>query len=48
VAGVLGVFRRSTVLEVGGFPERMATEDIDLSWRLPLTGRQTAYEQGGQ
>ena len=44
VAGVLGIFRRSAVLEVGGFAERMATEDIDLSWRLLLAGWHTAYE----
>ena len=44
VAGVLGLFRRDRVLEVGGYDPRMATEDIDLTWRLLLAGWHTAYE----
>ena len=44
VAGVLGMFRRDRVLAVGGFDSRMATEDIDLSWKLMLAGWHTAYE----
>jgi biofilm PGA synthesis N-glycosyltransferase PgaC len=44
VAGVLGMFRRERVLAVGGYAPRMATEDIDLSWRLILAGWHTAYE----
>jgi biofilm PGA synthesis N-glycosyltransferase PgaC len=44
VAGVLALFRRDAVLGVGGFDGRMATEDIDLSWRLLLAGWQTDYE----
>jgi biofilm PGA synthesis N-glycosyltransferase PgaC len=44
VAGVLGIFRREAVLAVGGYEPRMATEDIDLSWRLILAGWHTAYE----
>src|SRR3954470_23695130 len=44
VAGVLGVFRRDRVLAVGGYDGRMATEDIDLTWRLLMAGWQTAYE----
>src|SRR5689334_14486304 len=44
VAGVLGLFRRDRVLDVGGYEGRMATEDIDLTWRLLLAGWQTAYE----
>jgi poly-beta-1,6-N-acetyl-D-glucosamine synthase len=44
VAGVLGLFRRERVLAVGGFDGRMATEDIDLSWRLLLAGWETVYE----
>jgi biofilm PGA synthesis N-glycosyltransferase PgaC len=46
VAGVLALFRRDAVLEVGGFDGRMATEDIDLSWRLLLAGWNTTYEPG--
>jgi biofilm PGA synthesis N-glycosyltransferase PgaC len=44
VAGVLGLFRRDRVLEVGGYDTRMATEDIDLTWKLLLRGWQTVYE----
>jgi biofilm PGA synthesis N-glycosyltransferase PgaC len=44
VAGVLGLFRRDRVLAVGGYDSRMATEDIDLTWKLLLDGWQTAYE----
>lgn len=44
VAGVLGLFRRDRVLAVGGYNARMATEDIDLTWKLLLAGWQTAYE----
>jgi biofilm PGA synthesis N-glycosyltransferase PgaC len=44
VAGVLGLFRRDAVLAVGGYQGRMATEDIDLSWRLLLAGWHTTYE----
>jgi biofilm PGA synthesis N-glycosyltransferase PgaC len=46
VAGVLGLFRRDAVLSVGGYDARMATEDIDLSWRLLLAGWHTGYEPG--
>jgi biofilm PGA synthesis N-glycosyltransferase PgaC len=44
VAGVFGIFRRDRVIEVGGYDPRMATEDIDLTWRLLMAGWQTAYE----
>jgi biofilm PGA synthesis N-glycosyltransferase PgaC len=44
VAGVLGLFRRDAVLAVGGYDGRMATEDIDLSWRLLLAGWHTSFE----
>jgi biofilm PGA synthesis N-glycosyltransferase PgaC len=43
VAGVCGAFRRDRVLQVGGYDDRMATEDIDLTWRLLLAGWHTAY-----
>jgi biofilm PGA synthesis N-glycosyltransferase PgaC len=46
VAGVLGLFRRDAVLAVGGYDGRMATEDIDLSWRLLLAGWETTFEPG--
>jgi biofilm PGA synthesis N-glycosyltransferase PgaC len=44
VAGVLGLFRKEAVLGVGGYRGEMATEDIDLSWRLLLAGWHTTYE----
>lgn len=44
VAGVLGLFRRERVLAVGGYDSRMATEDIDLTWRLLQAGWHTTYE----
>ena len=44
VAGVLALFRRDRVLAVGGFDPRMATEDIDMTWKLLLNGWHTAYE----
>jgi poly-beta-1,6-N-acetyl-D-glucosamine synthase len=44
VAGVFGIFRRDRVLAVGGYDPEMATEDIDLTWRLLMAGWQTAYE----
>ena len=44
VAGVLGMFRREAVLDVGGYRPQMATEDIDLAWRLLLAGWHTSYE----
>ena len=44
VAGVLGLYRRDRVLAVGGYDPRMATEDIELTWRLLLAGWETVYE----
>src|SRR4051812_10599709 len=44
VAGVLGLFRREEVRAVGGYDGGMATEDIDLTWRLLLVGWHTSYE----
>ena len=44
VAGVLGLFRRERVLAVGGYDPKMATEDIELTWKLLAAGWLTAYE----
>ena len=44
VAGVLGIYRRTAVLEVGGYDGRMATEDIELTWRLLMAGWLTTYQ----
>jgi poly-beta-1,6-N-acetyl-D-glucosamine synthase len=44
VAGVLALFRKNAVLGVGGYRGEMATEDIELTWRLLLAGWHTTYE----
>jgi biofilm PGA synthesis N-glycosyltransferase PgaC len=44
VAGVLAMYHRDRVIAVGGHDGRMATEDIDLTWRLLMAGWNTAYE----
>jgi biofilm PGA synthesis N-glycosyltransferase PgaC len=44
VAGVLALLHRDRVLAVGGFRGQMATEDIDLTWRLLLAGWHTTFE----
>jgi biofilm PGA synthesis N-glycosyltransferase PgaC len=44
VAGVLALLHRERVLAVGGFRGQMATEDIDLTWRLLLAGWHTTFE----
>jgi biofilm PGA synthesis N-glycosyltransferase PgaC len=44
VAGVLALFRRQPVLDAGGYRGQMATEDIDLTWRLLMAGWHTAFE----
>ncbi|MFD6244587.1 glycosyltransferase [Streptomyces roseolus] len=43
VAGVLGLFRRDAVLAVGGYDPKMATEDIELTWRLLEAGHLTGF-----
>lgn len=43
VAGVLGLFRRDAVLAVGGYDPTMATEDIELTWRLLEAGHLTGF-----
>ena len=44
VAGVLGLFDRDRVRAVGGYDGSMATEDIDLTWRLLQAGWHSTYE----
>src|SRR5439155_15876332 len=43
VAGVLALFRKEAVQSVGGYRGEMATEDIELTWRLLLAGWHTTY-----
>ena len=47
VAGIIGMFRREAFVAVGGYNARMATEDIDLTYRLLLGGWETTYEPRG-
>jgi biofilm PGA synthesis N-glycosyltransferase PgaC len=47
VAGIIGMFRREAFLAVGGYDERMATEDIELTYRLLLAGWETTYDPRG-
>jgi biofilm PGA synthesis N-glycosyltransferase PgaC len=44
VSGLCVLFERDTVRALGGFAPDMATEDIDLTWRLQLTGHEVIYE----
>jgi biofilm PGA synthesis N-glycosyltransferase PgaC len=47
VAGIIGMFRRDAFVAVGGYDARMATEDIELTYRLLLAGWETTYEPRG-
>jgi poly-beta-1,6-N-acetyl-D-glucosamine synthase len=44
VSGAVAAFRRSAILDVGGFSPDMATEDIDLTWRLQMRFWDVRYE----
>jgi biofilm PGA synthesis N-glycosyltransferase PgaC len=44
VSGVVGAFHRSALLDVGLFSPDMATEDIDVSWKLQLRTWDIRYE----
>ncbi|MGI8821112.1 MAG: glycosyltransferase [Chthoniobacterales bacterium] len=45
VSGAWVAFRREALLEVGGWNEATAAEDIDLSWRLQTAGWRIAYDK---
>lgn len=45
-SGLCTLLDRDAVIDVGGFAADMATEDIDLTWRLQLAGREVVYEPG--
>ena len=47
IAGIIGMFRREAFVGVGGYDERMATEDIELTYRLLLAGWETMYDPRG-
>jgi biofilm PGA synthesis N-glycosyltransferase PgaC len=44
MSGVVGIFRRSALFDVGLYSPDMATEDIDLTWRLQLRHWDVRYE----
>lgn len=44
VSGIVAAFRKSAVLDVGGFSPEMATEDIELTWKLQKRFYDVRYE----
>jgi biofilm PGA synthesis N-glycosyltransferase PgaC len=44
MSGVVGAFRRSTLLDVGRYSPEMATEDIDMTWKLQRALYDVRYE----
>jgi biofilm PGA synthesis N-glycosyltransferase PgaC len=44
VSGVVGMFRKSALIDVGMFTPGMATEDIDLTWKLQTKFYDVRYE----
>jgi biofilm PGA synthesis N-glycosyltransferase PgaC len=44
VSGAVCSFRRTAVLEAGGFSPDMATEDIDMTWRIQMRHWDVRYE----
>jgi biofilm PGA synthesis N-glycosyltransferase PgaC len=44
MSGVVGAFHRQALLDAGGFSPDMATEDIDLTWKLQLRAWDIRYE----
>jgi biofilm PGA synthesis N-glycosyltransferase PgaC len=44
MSGVVGAFHRGAMLDVGLYSPDMATEDIDLSWKLQLRAWDVRYE----
>jgi len=44
MSGVVGAFRRSALVDVGLFSPEMATEDIDVTWRLQRRFYDVRYE----
>ncbi len=44
MSGVVGIFRRTALYDVGLYSPEMATEDIDLTWRLQMRHWDVRYE----
>ena len=47
MSGVVGAFRKSALLDVGRYSPEMATEDIELTWRLQRAYYDVRYEPRG-
>lgn len=45
VSGVVAAFRKRAVLDVGLWHDKMATEDIDITWRLQLKDWEIRFEE---
>ena len=43
-SGLCTLLDRRAVIDAGGFASDMATEDIDMTWRLQLAGSEVVYE----
>jgi len=44
MSGVVGIFRREALQDVGYYSPEMATEDIDITWRLQIRHWDVRYE----
>src|SRR4029077_15061673 len=44
MSGVVGAFRTSALIDVGPYSPEMATEDIDMTWRLQRAAYDVRYE----
>ena len=44
MSGVVGAFRKSALYDVGGYSPEMATEDIDMTWKLQRAHYDVRYE----
>jgi biofilm PGA synthesis N-glycosyltransferase PgaC len=44
MSGVVGAFRKSALFDVGRYSPEMATEDIDMTWKLQRTAYDIRYE----
>lgn len=47
MSGVVGAFRRSALIDVGLYSPEMATEDIDMTWKLQGAQYDVRYEPRG-
>jgi biofilm PGA synthesis N-glycosyltransferase PgaC len=44
MSGVVGIFRRTAIIDAGMYSPEMATEDIDITWKLHLLHYDVRYE----